>query len=126
MDKQTFNRKELYDLVWSEPMLTLSKKYNISDVGLRKMCIRMGIPMPKAGHWQKLQFGKKVKKVPLSSNYTGEQEVKLALRNENTPFPVKGESPFSVLKHQIENDKSLKLSVPVLFFAFSTILARPA
>ena len=36
----------MYDLVWSEPMLSLSKKYNISDVGLRKTCIRMSIPMP--------------------------------------------------------------------------------
>ncbi len=112
MDKQTFTRQQLYDLVWSEPMLSLSKKYNISDVGLRKTCIRMSIPMPKAGHWQKLKFGKKIKRVPLPENYKGEQEVSFSLRDENTPFPVRGESPLSVLKHQIENDSSLKLTVP--------------
>jgi hypothetical protein len=112
MAKQTFTRQELYDLVWSEPMLSLSKKYNISDVGLRKTCIRMSIPMPKAGHWQKLKFGKKIKKVPLPDNYLGEQEVSFSLRDEKTPFPVRGESPLSVLKHQIENDSSLKLTVP--------------
>lgn len=112
MDKQTFTRQQLYDLVWSEPMLSLSKKYNISDVGLRKTCIRMSIPMPKAGHWQKLKFGKKIKRVPLPANYQGEQEVSFSLRDENTPFPVRGESPLSVLKHQIENDASLKLTVP--------------
>jgi hypothetical protein len=112
MDKQTFTREELYDLVWSEPMLSLSKKYNISDVGLRKTCIRMSIPMPKAGHWQKLKFGKKIKKVPLPGNYQGEQKVSFSLRDEKTPFPVRGESPLSVLKHQIENDNLLKLTVP--------------
>lgn len=112
MDKQTFTRKELYDLVWAQPMLSLSKKYNISDVGLRKMCIRMSIPMPKAGHWQKLQFGKKVPKAPLPGNYNGGGSASLSLRDETTPYPVRGESPLSVLKHQIEKDASLKLTVP--------------
>ncbi len=64
MDKQIFTRKELYDLVWSESLLTLCKKYAISDVGLRKICVRMNIPLPKAGHWMKLQFGKKVRVIP--------------------------------------------------------------
>ncbi len=62
MDSIHFTRKELYDLVWKEPLLTLSKKYDISDVGLRKVCIRMKIPLPKAGHWQKLRHGKKVRR----------------------------------------------------------------
>jgi hypothetical protein len=112
MEQQTFTRKELYDLVWSEPMLTLSKKYNISDVGLRKMCTRMGIPMPRAGHWQKLKFQKKVPKMPLPSNYSGDEKVTLTLRDEKTPFPIKGESPLSVLVHQINNDHKLNLKVP--------------
>lgn len=29
-------RKELYDLVWSEPMTTLCKRFGLSDNGLRK------------------------------------------------------------------------------------------
>lgn len=112
MNKQNFTREELYDLVWSEPMLSLSKIYNISDVGLRKICIRMSIPLPAAGHWQKLKFGKKVFKLPLTQNYKGEQEVSLSQRDESTPFPIRGESPLSVLIHQIQSDKSLKLTVP--------------
>ncbi len=39
MNSIKLTRKELYDLVWSAPFTTLSKKYLISDVGLRKMCI---------------------------------------------------------------------------------------
>lgn len=112
MEQQTFTRKELYDLVWSQPMLTLSKKYNISDVGLRKMCVRMSIPMPQAGHWQKLKFDKKVLKSSLPSNYSGEEKVTLTLRDEKTPFPVKGKSPLSVLVYQINNDHNLDLKVP--------------
>jgi hypothetical protein len=68
--------------------------------------------MPKAGHWQKLQFGKKISKVPLTGNDSGEESVALALREETTPYPVKGESALSVLKHRIEKDASLKRTVP--------------
>jgi hypothetical protein len=38
MESITLTRSQLYELVWKEPMLTLSKKYDISDVGLGKMC----------------------------------------------------------------------------------------
>jgi hypothetical protein len=91
MEKQTFTRKELYDLVGSEPMFALSRKYNISDVGLRKICIRMRFPLPKAGHWQKLQFGKKVPKSLLPANYTGNANVSLNLRDENNPVPARAD-----------------------------------
>ena len=77
-------RKELYDLVWSESLRSLSKKYNISDTALRKMCIRMGIPMPKPGHWAKLQHGKSVLVKTLPSNYSGKQETTLELRDEQS------------------------------------------
>ena len=53
MEKVTLTRQQLFDLVWSEPLLTLSKKYVISDVGLRKMCVRLSIPLPRIGHWAK-------------------------------------------------------------------------
>jgi hypothetical protein len=34
MEKVTLTRKELYDLVWAEPLSKLAKKYKISDNGL--------------------------------------------------------------------------------------------
>jgi hypothetical protein len=48
MDGIKLTRKELYDLVWSAPFTILAKKYSISDVGLRKICIRMIISFPKS------------------------------------------------------------------------------
>ena len=38
--------EELYDLVWSEPMTTVCKRFGISDNGLRKHCKSMNIPTP--------------------------------------------------------------------------------
>ena len=60
MNQTQLTRKELYDLVWSKPLIQLAKIYNISDNGLRKICKKYEIPLPKMGHWQKIQFGKKV------------------------------------------------------------------
>jgi hypothetical protein len=54
------NRKELYDLVWSEPMKILSTRFGISDVALKKACARVGIPTPDRGYWAKKDAGKEV------------------------------------------------------------------
>ena len=60
MEQVTLTRRELYDLVWSTPMTAIAKKYLISDVGLRKICISMNIPLPRAEHWEKIKAGKPV------------------------------------------------------------------
>ncbi|MCD8102758.1 MAG: hypothetical protein LUE26_09370 [Alistipes sp.] len=68
-----FNRRELYDLVWSEPMTTLAKRFNISDNGIRKHCKSMNIPYPPAGYWAKVYHGKSAEKVPLPNKYKGKK-----------------------------------------------------
>lgn len=112
MEKETFTRNELYDLVWSVPLLTLSKKYAISDVGLRKICVKMEIPLPKAGHWQKLKFNKKTNQPKLSANYNGDKEVALSLRTEEMKNIAATPSPSKILQQQIEKEMQPALSVP--------------
>lgn len=51
------SRQELYDMVWSKQMITLAKEFNLSDNGLRKICKKNDIPMPKVGHWEKVKYG---------------------------------------------------------------------
>src|SRR5580698_3299946 len=55
---ERLSRKTLYDLVWSEPMKTLSARFGISDVALKKTCARAGIPTPDRGYWAKKDAGK--------------------------------------------------------------------
>jgi hypothetical protein len=55
---EQLSRKQLYDLVWSEPMKNLSVRFGISDVALKKTCARAGIPTPDRGYWTKKQAGK--------------------------------------------------------------------
>jgi hypothetical protein len=60
-----YTRRELYDLVWATPMVKLAKEFGLSDVGLRKTCVKHDIPTPPLGYWAKLTFGKPVKRLPL-------------------------------------------------------------
>lgn len=53
MEKEIVTRKELYDLVWSVPLQTLSQKQAIAGVGRGKICVKMEIPLPKVGHRHK-------------------------------------------------------------------------
>ncbi len=63
-----FERLSLYEEVWSEPLTRLGKKYGLSDNGVRKVCIAMNIPLPKAGHWAKIAAGHQIPRTPLPVN----------------------------------------------------------
>ncbi|MBM3600986.1 MAG: hypothetical protein FJX35_22535, partial [Alphaproteobacteria bacterium] len=60
------SRRQLYDLVWSEPMQRLAKQIGISDVALAKSCRKIDVPVPERGYWNKLHAGKRVHRVELS------------------------------------------------------------
>lgn len=76
MSQEFWNREELYELVWSKPFTQLAKEYTISDVGLRKICIRLEIPVPESGYWAKVRNGKKVKRAPLPPSTRNETAIK--------------------------------------------------
>lgn len=107
---EILTRNELYNLVWSIPLLTISKKYALSDNSLRKICIRMQIPLPQVGHWMQLQFNKKVHIAPLPENYSGEETVTLTLRTENDQ--PSSENPVKLLAHSLRNDNTISFQVP--------------
>jgi hypothetical protein len=58
-------REELYALVWEKAVMHVAKSFGLSDVGLRKICVKHDIPTPPMGYWAKLAHGKAVKKTPL-------------------------------------------------------------
>jgi len=108
MDKVTLTRKKLFDLVWTEPMTTLAKRYEISDVGLRKTCIRMNIPIPKVGHWQRVKAGRKISIPHLPSPDLKEE---VTLQEIDRAIPRK-EYPWSQRQREIEEDPRVNLVVP--------------
>lgn len=60
-----FEREKLFDEVWTTPVTKLAKVYGLSDVGLRKICVALDVPLPPRGYWQKLAAGKKIPKPAL-------------------------------------------------------------
>ena len=57
---ERLTRKALYNLVWSEPTMTLATRFGISDIALKKTCARAGVPTPERGYWAKKDAGKEV------------------------------------------------------------------
>jgi hypothetical protein len=112
MEKVTLTRKELYDLVWSEPLSRLAKKFNISDNGLRKICKRMKILIPTMGYWQKVQYGKSVIITKLPDKFEGKDEIILSEKGE---VNADTESPLITqhkLTQAIESTEDLQFKVP--------------
>jgi hypothetical protein len=63
----SLNREQLYELVWSEPVARVAERYGLSGTGLRKLCLRNGIPVPPRGHWAKVAAGRATERPPLPS-----------------------------------------------------------
>lgn len=60
--KTSFERQKLFDEVWATSVKTLAKEYGLSDVGLRKICVTLDVPMPPRGYWAKFAAGKSIPK----------------------------------------------------------------
>jgi len=105
-------RRKLYELVWSEPLTVLAKKFESSDNILRATCKKYNIPLPKSGHWMKIQFGKPVIIEELDEVYSGPDEI-LFNGNDTEEINISSAaSPLALLKKDIENDKRVSLKVP--------------
>lgn len=111
-ESKKISRMELYNLVWSKPMTALAKEYSISDNGLRKICKKLNIPLPQLGHWQKLQFGKKVTILPLPEDFKGDDYIFLSDRIEGESKQNEGVSQFHKLLKEIIGDSKLSFKVP--------------
>lgn len=79
-----YDRKTLYNEVWSAPITRVAQKYKVSDVAIHKICKSMNIPTPPAGFWAKVRAGKKVEITPLpdaEKTYT-----KRGIRSEESSY----------------------------------------
>ena len=63
-------RADLYEKVWTTPVIRLATEFGISDVALHKICRRHKIPVPPRGYWAKLAAGKKVASFPYPRSTT--------------------------------------------------------
>ncbi len=64
-DHVVVSRKELYDLVWTQPVIKIAKDVGVSDVAVAKACRRHEIPLPGRGYWRLVEVGQCVERKPL-------------------------------------------------------------
>lgn len=62
-------RRQIYDEVWKISVAGMSKKYDIPYASLIKQLKEAQIPIPPAGYWTKLSFGKPVTKPELAEPF---------------------------------------------------------
>lgn len=72
---QKFTRRDLYDLVWSQPMRMLATRFGVSDVALAKTCKKADIPIPYRGYWNRKQASKPAVQTDLFPRFPGASDV---------------------------------------------------
>ena len=60
--KKKIERAWLYAEIWRRPATKIAADLGISSSALKRICDAMDVPTPQVGYWQKLGYGKKVKK----------------------------------------------------------------
>jgi hypothetical protein len=106
-------RQELYERVWTTPMTQLALEYGLSDNGLRKICIRHDIPLPKRGYWAKKQYGKPIKRKPLKPASDPEVEtICITVYDKEIRKPEAINDPKLLKIIQYENNPKNRIRVP--------------
>ncbi|MEA3015785.1 MAG: hypothetical protein QOI38_507 [Sphingomonadales bacterium] len=83
-------------------MRTLATRFQLSDVGLKKVCTKHRIPVPGRGYWQRLQAGKQDRRIPLPV-IAASPAITFTLRPPDEEQPVGPTAPDPA----IEIEKSL-------------------
>lgn len=68
-------REELYELVWSQPMIRVAEKFEVSGSYLARVCTELCVPRPERGYWAKLAVGKAPQRPALPEPLPGDPVV---------------------------------------------------
>ncbi len=67
------SREELYELVWSTPMVKVGEKFKVSGSYMARVCVNLNVPRPERGYWATLAVGKAPDKPSLPELRPGDQ-----------------------------------------------------
>ncbi len=104
-------REDLYEQVWSEPMVRVANRYGISDVALAKICRKMDIPVPPRGYWRRIETGRRPPRPPLRKLRPGvRRAVELTVRPDSPDTPTS--DPEVEAQEAFERDAENRIRVP--------------
>lgn len=64
---ENVDREKLYNEVWTTPLTTLCRSYELSYAGMKRLCDELNIPVSQRGHWARVAAGKALTKPELPS-----------------------------------------------------------
>lgn len=79
-------REDLYELVWSTPMIRAAEKFEVSGSYLARVCTELRVPRPERGYWAKLAVGQSPLRPALPDPLPGDPVV--WSRTGELPTPV--------------------------------------
>ncbi len=85
MPHHVLTRGDLYDRVWTEPIRTVARRLEVSDVGLAKACRVAGVPVPPRGYWSQVKHGRPTPPRPPLSPRPGNEQVVIAPPKKRPP-----------------------------------------
>lgn len=68
-------REELYEQIWTKPMIEVAKGYDVSSSYLARICSDLRVPRPGRGYWARRAAGKSVSKAPLPKARPGDEQI---------------------------------------------------
>jgi len=101
----TYEREKLYQEVWSEPVMTVAKRYGVSGVALAKTCRKLAVPVPPGGFWAKIRPNRKVPRTPLPP-FRGQKILTSRIRIVEGPLQPE-------LEQILENELNVTIPSPV-------------
>jgi hypothetical protein len=92
----------MYDLIWSKPMTEVAKSFGVSNVAVKKACIKHGVPAPPRGYWARKRAGEHVRQVKFDARRRAD-EIILIRGQPELPVEVR-----AVLEQERERRKARK------------------
>ncbi len=108
MKENKVTRKELYDLVWDQPINKIAKKLKIEQQRLKEICGENKIPLPTRGYWSKVRFNKEVGKTQLPKTENSNAQISLNPDIKTRKF----RTDYHKRAFELEQRKDLKFKVP--------------
>src|SRR6185295_10846892 len=56
--REPLTREQLFELVWTEPMLRIGERFRVSSSYMARVCTDLRVPRPPRGYWAQREFGK--------------------------------------------------------------------
>ncbi len=101
-------RQELYELIWSQPVVKVASRFGVSDVAVAKACRRHNIPIPGRGYWARIEAGQELKRPPLPEPANASQRIEFSGGKEKSELEIESILP----EIAFERDPANQIVVP--------------